>query len=368
MSTQDLPVPRERPRSTLTSIIGAAALSAAVNVIHRSFGQFTAGERDEVRRPAKRTAGKHSPSAADHTENQAGKGADTPADIPSQGWWAILKRTFAEVNNDRVLAVAGGVTFYSLLSLFPAITVAVSFYGLFNDPQTISAHLQMLSSFLPEGAMSIIGEQVQRIASAESTGLTLAAVFGLLLAIWSANSAMKAIMDALNIAYDAEEKRGFIKLNLVSMGLTLSGIIGLLLMIGVIAVVPAVLQLFWLGPVADALLFWGRWPLAFGLILLALAVLYQWGPSRPDVGWRWITPGSAVASVGLIIFSILFSWYAANFAEFNETYGSLGAVIGFLTWLWLSATIILVGAELNAEIENQARPGKKPGETGKEKT
>ena len=367
MSTQEFSASRQRPRSTLSSIIGAAAWSAAVNVIYRSFGQFTAPERDGVRRASRGTPGKASAPATTPAEDQSGKGADTPAEIPGQGWWAILKRTFAEVNNDRVLAVAGGVTFYSLLSLFPAITVAVSFYGLFNDPQSISQHLQSLSSFLPEGAMSIIGEQVQRIVTAESTGLTLAAVFGLLLAIWSANSAMKALIDALNIAYDAEEKRGFIKLNLVSMALTLGGILGLIVMIGVIAVVPAVLQLFWLGGVADALLFWGRWPLAFALILVALAVLYQWGPSRPGACWRWITPGSALASVGLILFSILFSGYAPNFAEFNETYGSLGAVIGFLTWLWLSATIILVGAELNAEIENQARPGKKPGETAKEK-
>ncbi len=300
-------------------------------------------------------------------EAQAGKGAPAPADIPAPGWWAILKRTFAEVNGDRVLAVAGGVTFYGLLSLFPAVTVLVSVYGLFADPATISDHLAMLSSVLPEGAMSIISEQVTRIAAGDGAKLGLAALVGVLVALWSANSAMKAIMDALNIAYDAEEKRSFIMLNLISLGFTLASIVGLLVMISAIAVVPAVLNTMMLGVVGDVLIDYGRWPLVFVLGILGLAVLYRYGPSRPDVAWRWITPGSLLATLALVAFSMLFSWYAANFGKFNETYGSLGAVIGFLTWAWLSAAIVLVGAELNAEIENQARVGRKPGETGKDK-
>ncbi len=289
------------------------------------------------------------------------------AALPRSGWWPILKRTFSEVSSDRVLAVAGGVTFYGLLSLFPAITVLVSVYGLVAEPDSISRLLQMLGTFLPEGALSIIGEQVTRIARTDQSSLSLAAIAGVLVAMWSANSATKAMMDALNIAYDAEEKRGFIKLNLVSLGFTLTAIAGLIIMIAVVAAVPVILHLFWLGAVADVLIWAGRWPLIFGLILLALAVLYRYGPSRPNVRWRWITPGSFLAAVALVVFSMLFSWYAANVGKFNETYGSLGAAIGFMTWMWLSATIVLVGAELNAEIEREARPGRTPGETGADK-
>lgn len=272
----------------------------------------------------------------------------------SDGWWAILRRTYAEVNGDRVLAVAGGVTFYGLLSLFPAITVLVSVYGLVADPSVIGEHLAMLADVMPQGALSIIGEQITRITEADQAKLGVAAVGGLLVALWSANAATKAMIDALNVAYGAPEKRGFLMLNLVSLGFTLAAIIGLVVMIGVIAVVPAVMLLFNLGVVGDVLLWAGRWPAALVLIGVALASLYQWAPCRPGVAWRWITPGSVVASSGLLAFSMLFSWYAANVANYNGTYGSLGAAIGLLIWMWLSTTIVLVGAELNAEVESAA--------------
>jgi membrane protein len=363
--------------SGLSSVIGSLALASVLGMAGRALNRGFAGNATPETRNKPQSA---QPQKADHqraenakagvsaTEAKSGKGASGPADIPSPGWWAILKRTFAEVNGDRVLAVAGGVTFYGLLSLFPAVTVLVSVYGLFADPQSISEHLAMLSSVLPEGAMNIISEQVTRIASGDGAKLGLAALAGLLVALWSANSAMKAMMDALNIAYDAEEKRSFIMLNLVSLGFTLAAIVGLLVLISAIAVVPAMLNTMQLGVVGDVLVDYGRWPLVFALGIAGLAVLYRYGPSRPDVGWRWITPGSLIATLALVVFSMLFSWYAANFGKFNETYGSLGAVIGFLTWMWLSASIVLIGAELNAEIENQARAGKKPGETGKAKT
>ncbi len=297
-----------------------------------------------------------------HPARMAAPAGAAPAAASGLGWWTILKRTFAEVSSDRVLAVAGGVTFYGLLSLFPAITVLVSLYGLVADPADISQHLQLLSSFLPQGALSIIGEQVTRIAQSDHSTLSVAAVTALLVALWSANAAMKAMMDALNIAYDAEEERGFVKLNLLSLGFTLSAILALILMIVAIAAVPVILQLFNLGVLGDVLLWAGRWPTVFVLMLLGIAVLYRYGPSRPGVAWRWVTPGSLFATFGLVVFSMVFSWYAANFANYNETYGSLGAVIGFLTWMWLSATIVLAGAELNAEIESEARPGRMPGE------
>lgn len=272
----------------------------------------------------------------------------------ADGWWSILRRTYAEVNGDRVLAVAGGVTFYGLLSLFPAITVLVSIYGLVADPSAIGQHLAVLADVMPEGALSIIGEQITRITEADQSRLGVAAVGGLLVALWSANAATKAMIDALNVAYGATDRRGFFMLNLVSLGFTLAAIVGLVVMIVVIAVVPAVMQVFNLGMAGDVLLWAGRWPVTLVLIGMALAALYQWAPCRPGVAWRWITPGSLIASFGLLAFSMLFSWYAANFANYNGTYGSLGAVIGLLVWMWLSTTIVLVGAELNAVVEDAA--------------
>lgn len=345
MSTTHPPARRRGTAQTLSSLLLASVLGMAANTIHGAFSHVAVKDRD-------------APKAKSRPENRKESSTDSPADVPPQGWWAILRRTFSEVGADRVLAVAGGVTFYALLSLFPAITVLVSLYGLFADPQSISQHMQTLASFLPEGAISIIGEQVRRISQGDPSQLGLAAIVGVLIALWSANSGVKAMMDALNIAYDTEERRGFFKLNLVSLGFTFSAILGVIAMFTAVAIVPLILQWVMLGPIVDVLLWAGRWPLVFIVILLALAVLYRYGPSRPNVRWRWITPGSLLATIGLVALSMLFSWYAANFGRFNETYGSLGAVIGFMTWMWFSTIIILVGAELNAEVEAQVRGGR----------
>jgi len=178
-------------------------------------------------------------------------------------WWTILRRTGSEVISDRVPAVAGGVTFFGLLSLFPAITVLMSFYGLIADPAAVPEHLQALASVVPQGALAIIGEQVRRIIEADQSKLGVAAIAGLVVALWSANSAMKSMMDALDIAYDTEEKRGFLVLNLVSLGFTLAAIAGFIVMITVIAVVPAMIGFLKLGPLGDVLLWAGRWPAPF---------------------------------------------------------------------------------------------------------
>jgi membrane protein len=340
---------RRNGLSALSALVHASAMGLAASIIHGAFDHVAVKGRKAA--PAPRAILGPAEIAAPDKRGKA---------EAAGGWWQILKRTVSEVSSDRVLAVAGGVTFYGLLSLFPAITVLVSLYGLVADPQSISQHLQLLGSFLPEGAMSIIGEQAMRIATSDQAQLSIAALVGVLVALWSANAAMKAIMDALNIAYGAEEKRGFIKLNLVSLLFTFSAILGLIVLFAVVAAVPVILQMFWLGGTVDLLIWAGRWPVIFVLIILALAVLYRFGPSRADVRWRWITPGSFIAALGLVIFSMVFSWYAANFGKFNETYGSLGAVIGFMTWMWLSATIVLVGAEFNSEIDRQAKPKPEP--------
>ena len=257
------------------------------------------------------------------------------------------------MNRHRLLAVAGGVTYFGLLALFPAIAALVAIYGLFTDLGTINDHLTALSGFLPSGALDIIGDQVKRIANKGNTTLGFAFFFGLGLSLWSANSGMKAMFDALNVAYGEEEKRGFFSLNLRTICFTIGAIAFLLLALGAIVVIPAILKLVGLGEFLGWVLWAARWPALLALIIVGLAIVYRYGPSRERARWRWITPGSSLAAIVWVIFSMLFSWYVANFGKYNETYGSLGAAIGFMTWMWLSVTIILVGAELNAEIEHQ---------------
>ena len=294
----------------------------------------------------------HAPPHAAH-EKGRGREADTPTEIPARGWKDILWRTYEEFQKDRIMSVAAGVTYYALLAVFPAIAALVSIYGLFSDPSTIQDHLSALSGVLPGGGVDIIREQVVRIASQGGGTLGFGFVFGLGLSLWSANAGMKAIFDALNIVYDEEEKRSFIALNLLSLTFTLGAIFFILSALVAIVVLPIVFNFIGLGTQTEWILAIARWPLLLVGIVLGLSVLYRFGPSRDKAEWRWVTPGGIVAAVLWIVVSMLFSWYVANFGSYNETYGSLGAVIGFMTWIWLSTIIVLLGAEINAEMEHQ---------------
>ncbi len=278
----------------------------------------------------------------------------TPAQIPARGWKEILRRTFREISQDRVLSVAGGVAFFVLLAVFPTVTAFISIYGLVADPSMIATHLNDLSTILPAGAVQVVGEQAMRLISAGGAALTFASIFSILLAIWSANGGAKALIESLNVAYDRTESRSFLRLNLVAMLSTIGIIVLMVALVAASAVLPVVLDYLPLGRSAELVTLVLRWPLIFIVLLTALSVLYRWGTCNPTAKWRWITPGAVLASAGLMIFSMGFSLYATHFTDFDKTYGSLGAVIGFLTWLWLSAAIVLVGAELNAEVEHQA--------------
>jgi membrane protein len=282
-----------------------------------------------------------------------GRQAISPWQIPWAGWKDILWRTYEEIQQDRLLAVAAGVVFFGLLALFPAITALVSSYGLFADAKSINEHLSLISGVVPAGGFEIIQEQVNRLTSKDPGELGFGFFFGLALALWSANAGMKAILDALNVIYDEDEKRGFFKLNLVSLALTFGAVVVALLTIGAVVVVPIVLNFIGLGGVAETLIALARWPILLGLMLLALAVLYRYGPSRREPQWKWVTPGSLFATVAWIIGSGLLSLYLSKFADYDATYGSLGAAIGLMMWMWMSSIVILAGAELNAEIEHQ---------------
>jgi membrane protein len=286
-------------------------------------------------------------------EPHRGRQGEPPSDIPPPGWKDIILRVYQNIGKHRVIALAAAVAFYALLAIFPAIAALVAIYGFFADPATISSHLDSVAGLLPGGAIDVIRDQMTRIASHGKSTLGLTFAFGLGVSLWSANAGIKAIIDALNLVYNEEEKRGFIKLNAVSLTFTVLTIIFVLFSIAAIAVVPVVLAYVGLVAVTSMLVTYGRWPILFVVVAAGLAALYRYGPSRSRSKWRWITWGSAAAAVAWMVVSLLFSWYAANFGSYNETYGSLGAVVGFMMWLWLSAIVVLLGAELDAEMEHQ---------------
>jgi membrane protein len=270
------------------------------------------------------------------------------------GWKHVLYRTYEEISEDRLLALAAGVVFYGLLALFPAVTALVSSYALFASPSTIGAHLASLAGMMPASAYGIVNEQVGRIVNGDTGGLSAAFFFGLALALWSANAGMKAIIDALNIAYGVKERRSFIKLNLISLTMTAGAIAGLLLAIATVVALPVVMSYL---PFLDvSVLSLLRWPALLAMLLLGLALLYRFGPDLDKPSWHWISPGATFAALAWVAGSALLSWYLGSFANYDATYGSLGAGIGLMMWLWMTAIVVLFGAELNSEIDNALAP------------
>lgn len=344
------------------SAIGIAAVIAFAAAI-----AFLAPE-NRPRAPEATTNAKPRTLARHHD----GRDADSPAEIPTGGWKQILLRTYDQIGKDRLLAVAAGVVFYGLLAIFPAITALVSSYALFADPKAIGDHLAFLSGVLPDGAYSIIRDQIERVLAKGDVKLGIAFATSLMLAIWSANGGMKAVIDALNVVYGEEEKRGFVKLNAVSLAFTLCGLLSILVAIALVIAAPIVLSTIGLGVVADAVLQYGRWPALAILLLFGLAMLYRFAPSRETPKWKWVSVGGVSAAVAWLIGSAAFSYYVANFGSYDATYGTLGAAIGLMMWMWMSTIIILFGAELNSEIEHQTEkdstsgPDRPPGQRGAE--
>ena len=284
---------------------------------------------------------------------QPGRGRDarTPAEIPAAGWRDIAWRTWNEFNKDRIPAVAGGVTFFGLLALFPALAAFVSLYGLFFDVHSALQQLDLLAGLLPADTLSFVGDQMIRLATSNTGKLGLAFAVSLVLSLWSANAGMKALMDGLNIAYEERERRGYIRLNLVSLTFTIGALAFVFVAIALVVAAPATLALVgYSGPDPMWLL---RWPLLLAMIAGGLQLLYRYGPSREAARWRWVSWGGAAAALLWVGASMAFSWYVGNFAHYDRTYGSLGAVVGFMTWMWITMIVVLLGAELNAEIEHQ---------------
>ena len=330
------------PASLLITTMAVASLSVA------------ALERRSAPHPAANANGSSKPRSATHPSvAAAGREAETPSEIPARGWWAITKRVAGDVSEHRLMTEAAAITFYALLSLFPALAALVSIYGLFANPATISDQLTGLSGVLPGGGMQIITDQVHSLTANSSKALGLGAVIGLATSLWSSNQATKALFDALNVVYGEKEKRGFLLLTAITLGFTLGGLLFVVIALAAVVAVPIAINFVGLGGIGGVLLRALRWPALLVVIAVLLAVLYRVGPSRENARWRWVTWGSSFAALAWVLVSLAFSWYVASFGSYNKTYGSLGAAVGFMTWIWLSATVVLVGAEVNAEMEHQ---------------
>ena len=268
-------------------------------------------------------------------------------------WWrGVLFDTYEAMSKDRLLAVAAGVVFYGLLAIFPAITAFVSSYGLFAKTSAIQNDLSLLANVLPAGGISIIQEQIVRIAN-QPSGLSLGFVVGLVIALWSANAGVKAMIDALNVIMGREERRGFVRLNLLSLTMTLGAIVFLLLAVGAVVAFPLVMSTFGLKDYTATATWLVRWPLLLALMVGSLTVFYRFGPSHDGARHGWLSPGALIASLLWLAGSAALSFYLSNFADYNATYGSLGAAIGLMMWMWLSTIAVLLGAQLDSVIERK---------------
>ena len=295
--------------------------------------------------------------SADTTAQRGGAGggrdADSPSDIPPQGWKAIAKRTMGEVKDDNLPLMAAGVAFYFFLALFPAIIATVTVYGLVMSPEQIDSQLQSLASALPPDAASLITEQLRGATTSAGGGLTVGLIVSLAGVLWAASGGMNGLIQGVNAAYDEDESRNFFVKRGLALLLTVGGILFFSIAVALVAVLPAALGSLGLGGLGQTLANVLRWPLLAVLLIGALAVVYRLAPDRDDPRMRWVTWGAGVATVLWLIGSALFSFYINNFGSYNETYGALAGVIILLLWLFLTSFVVLLGAEINSEMEHQ---------------
>lgn len=282
-----------------------------------------------------------------------GSTAEKPQQVPAKGWFQIVKRAWAEAKVDQVPLLAAGVAFYSFLSLFPAMIAAVTIYGLVASRETVARQTEAIADALPDDAASIITSQMKAIASQPEQSLGLGLIIALALALWSASGGVGNIVSAVNIAYDEEETRGFVKRKLLSLGFTLGAVLFVAVAVGLIAVVPPMLDQFFPSGVIHWAIQIGRFVLLALAVAAALALLYRFAPDRDAPRLQWVSVGATVATVIWLVASVGFSVYVDNFGSYGETYGALAGVAVLMLWLWITAYIVLLGAEINAEAEQQ---------------
>ncbi|CDZ65315.1 Ribonuclease BN [Neorhizobium galegae bv. orientalis] len=286
-------------------------------------------------------------------EKNRGREADSPDEIPARGLKDVFWRVYAGVTQDRISLIAAGVTYYLLLALFPAASALVSLYGFVADPVAIVDRITFLSSVMPADALNIFLDQLRALTTERNTTLSIALIGGLALALWSANNGMKALFEAMNVAYGEEEKRSIVRLNLISLLFTLGALLLAIVILFAMGIVPAVLRYLWLDRWTEIIIRIARWPVMMLFVTGGIMMLYRFGPSREPARLKWLTWGAAFSTVAWLAASIAVSYYLGNIADYNATYGTLGALIGFMVWTWISVIIVIVGAEINAELEHQ---------------
>ena len=291
-----------------------------------------------------------------------GRQAEKPSEIPAKGWKDILYRVYQSLERDRIMLIAAGSTFYLLLALFPALAAFVSVYGFLADRASVASNTSLLIGILPTDSINLIRTQLELLASQETKLLSIGFIFGLSVAMWSANNGAKAIFEALNVAYNEKESRSFFKLNLVSFAFTLSVLFGAIVLITATAILPSVLERVGAGRFSTSLLALLRWPAVFLIVGAATSITYRVGPDREPAQWRWLSWGAVLSTAVWIVASAGFTYYLSNFADYNATYGALGAVAGLMVWIWISVMILIVGAEINAELEHQTEVDTTTGE------
>lgn len=296
-------------------------------------------------------ATRHGQRQADPSTIPGGE-ARSPKEIPKRGWVQVLRRAWAEAKADQVPLLAAGVAFYGFLALFPAMIAAVTVYGLVADPATVAEQSREVAAALPDDAAALVTDQMEALTETDRGSLGLGLVVALVLALWSASGGVGNLLSAVNIAYDEEETRGFVKRKLLALGFTLGAILFVVLAVALVAVLPVVLDVSVEGPLR-----WGleavRWVGLLVAVMVALAVVYRYAPDRDDAELSWVSVGAVVATVVWLVASLGFSLYVDNFGSYSKTYGTLAGVVVLLLWLWLTSFIVLLGAEVNAEAEQQ---------------
>jgi membrane protein len=286
-------------------------------------------------------------------EDNRGRNADRPTEIPARGWLDVGWRTAKRFSDDNVTLFAGGLAMYALLSVFPALAAMVSIYGMFATPGDVIKQMSAFSGVLPPGVWDIFNTELQSIAKTGQSTLTVAAAIGVVVALWSARSAMSSLMTATNIAYREREKRGFVRQVLLSLAFTAGAILGFLLMLTLGVAIPLALASFGAADWTKAAVSVLRVALLWMVMVLGLAVIYRYAPAREHARWRWVAPGSIIAATLLLGASAIFAFYVTNFAGYAKTYGALGGVVVLLMWFFISSIVVVLGGQINAEMERQ---------------
>jgi membrane protein len=285
--------------------------------------------------------------------NGLGHQAERPQQIPKRGWWNILKRVYKALNEKNLSILAAGVAFYAMLAIFPALAALVAIYGLIANPATVQHEINAIHGLIPGEAQNLIATYLKSISTSSSSKLGIGLVVSVLVALWSARSGTVTLIEALNITYEEKEKRGVIRYELIALGMTAAAILFGIVALTLVAAVPATISLLSISGVWKTAGYFLPWPILVVLLFIGLAAAYRFLPSREEAKWRWVSWGGALATALWIIASIGFSFYVSEFGNYDKSFGSLGAVVVLLTWLYLSAYVVLIGACLNAEMEHQ---------------